>query len=424
MNSYNFMLTEGSFTYDDFTNFLQWATLEAKANDIFIETNEPLGIKKDDITYNVTETVITYDEISAIINDTRFYETSASAALMTGRREIDFSYALSYGEDQILRYRVNISACSSIESPIKGIEIVLRPTAGVPPTAKELCLPQKYIDTCKFKEGLVLVTGPTGSGKTTTLAALISHIATTQKKHILTAEDPMEYDFKLINNRSSRIIQSEISTNIASFSLFASNALRRSPDVVLMGELRDAKSIEGGARIAQTGHLVYATGHTNDAASALERFADEFEFTEKRGKLVRLIANTKCVIHQRLLRKRGGGRIAIHEDLFLTSKIKMALYSRMSTGGDGVTDLFQHFVETEGTTLTSSIKEAFRGGQLDLETCIDQIAEKLTSEDVDWFANEIEQLHLKGIINELEVTHWRTLISAYLKQHSALKGDV
>jgi Tfp pilus assembly pilus retraction ATPase PilT len=413
MNEFKYQMPEGMFHYNQFIRFLEWATLEAEANDIFIETNEPLGIKKDNVTYNVSDSIISYDEISNIINDTRFYETSASAALMTGKKLLDFAFSMSYGEDQTLRFRVNVTPCNSIESPIKGIEIVLRPTAGKPPTVEELKLPKKYIDTCKFKEGLVLVTGPTGSGKTTTIAALIGHIATTQRKHIITAEDPIEYDFKLIENRLSRINQCEVTTNIESFSLFTSNSLRRSPDVVLMGELRDAKSIEGGARIAQTGHLVYATGHTNDAASALERFADEFEFSEKRGKLVRLIANTKAIIHQRLLDKRGGGRIAIHEDLFLTTKIKMALYSRMSTGGDGVTDLMQEFVEIHGTPLIKSIKQAFSNGDLDLVTCIDQLAEKLTIENIEWFEAEITVLSNNNLISDGEKMVWLAEIEAY-----------
>lgn len=411
MSEYIYELPEGLFDFEEFTSFLLWATLEVKANDIFIESNEPLGIKKDNITYNVTSAVISYDEVALLINDTRFYETSASAALMTGKKLLDFSFSLSYGNDESLRYRVNATPCSSIESPIKGIEIVIRPTAGVPLTAQELNLPQRYIETCKYKEGLVLVTGPTGSGKTTTLAALISHIATHQRRHILTAEDPIEYDFKLIKNRSSRINQCEIGTNIDSFPTFASNALRRSPDVVLMGELRDAKSIAGGARIANTGHLVYATGHTNDAASALERFADEFEYSEKRSKLVQLIANTKCIIHQRLLAKRGGGRLAVYEDLFIDSKMKMRLYSRMSKGGDGVTDLMQQLVEEQGTTLTASIKVAFSKGNLNLDTCIDQIAEKLTADDVEWFSSEIKILFASSRITELEKLEWEAILA-------------
>jgi Tfp pilus assembly pilus retraction ATPase PilT len=413
MSDPKYTVPEGMFDYQKFIAFLEWATLTVKANDIFIETNEPLGIKKDNITYNVTDHIISYDEVASIVNDTRFYETSASAALMTGKKLLDFSFAMSYGEDMTLRFRVNVTPCSSLESPIKGIEIVLRPTAGIPKTVKELNLPTKYINTCNYKEGLVLITGPTGSGKTTTLAALIGHIATTQKRHIITAEDPIEYDFKLIKNRTSRINQCEVLTNIASFSLFTSNALRRSPDVVLMGELRDALSIEGGVRIAQTGHLVYATGHTNDVASALERFADEFEYSEKRGKLVRLISNTKAILHQRLLTCRQGGRIAIYEDLFLTSKMKMTLYSRMSLGGDGVTDLMQEFVESHGTPLMTSIKKAFSNGSLTLDTCITQIADNLSNVDVEWFDNEVDVLFHKGTISELEKVEWKAILSAY-----------
>jgi Tfp pilus assembly pilus retraction ATPase PilT len=417
MNKYKYEVQEGMFHYEEFIMFLEWATLEVEANDILIETNEPLGIKKDNITYNVTDFAISYDEVAQILCDTRFYETSAAAALMTGKRLLDFAFSMSYGEDKTLRFRVNATPCNSIESPIKGIEIVLRPTAGKPPTVTQMEVPQRYIDTCKLTKGLVLVTGPTGSGKTTLIASLIEHIATTQRKHILTGEDPIEYDFKLIENRLSRINQCEIGTNIESFAVFSSNALRRSPDVVLMGELRDAKSIEGGARIAQTGHLVYATGHTNDVASALERFADEFEFSEKRGKLVRLISNTQCIIHQRLLLKRGGGRVAIHEDLFLTSKMKIALYARMSTGGDGVTDLMQEFVESYGVSITKSIREAFSKGLLNLSTCIDEIVDKLTTDDINWFEQETINLFKREIITEEEKCEWISEIGAFREYH-------
>lgn len=417
MNNYQYEMPVGMFFYDEFIQFLEWATLTVKANDIFVETNEPLGIKKDNITYNVTKHSLSYDEVASIVSDTRFYETSAAAALMTGKKVLDFAFSMAYGEDQTLRFRVNVTPCNSIESAIKGIEIVLRPTQGVPPTVEELRLPQRYIDTCKFKEGLVLVTGPTGSGKTTMIASLIGHIATTQRKHIITGEEPIEFDFKQIKNRTSRINQCEILTNIVSFELFSSNSLRRSPDVVFFGELRDAKSIEGGARIAQTGHLVYATGHTNDVASALERFADEFPFSEKRGKLVRLISNTKAIIHQRLLDKRGGGRLAIHEDLFLTSTMKMALYSRMSTGGDGVTDLIQEFVESDGISLAQSIRKSFSNGDLSLATSIDQIAEKLTMDDIDWFEKETKLLFENKVISNKEKLEWLAELEAYRAYH-------
>ena len=413
MNEYNYDLEEGMFNYEAFERFLLWATLDVKANDIFIETNEPLGIKKDNVTYNVTDIEVSYDEISAIINDTRFYETSASAALMTGRKVLDFAYSMSYGEDKVLRFRVNATPCNSTDSPIKGIDISLRPTAGIPPTIADLKLPSRYVETCNFKEGMVLVTGPTGSGKTTMLAALIGHIVKTQRRRIITAEDPIEYDFKLINNRLSRINQCEIMTNIESFSLFSSNSLRRSPDVVFMGELRDKKSIDGGVRISQTGHLVYATGHSNDAATALERFADEYDYNEKRGKLMRLISNTKALIHQRLLAKRGGGRIAVHEDIFLSNKIKMALYSRLNSGGDGISDLLQEFVFQEGTPLITSVKKAYSDGHLTLSNAIDQIVEKITINDIDWFRNETTSLYNNNIITELEHDEWVAEILSY-----------
>lgn len=413
MNNFKYDMPEGSFLYEEFIKFLEWAVLEVKANDIFVETNEPLGIKKDNVTYNVSEIPLSYDEVASIVSDSRFYETSAAAALMTGKKLLDFAFSMDYGEDKTLRFRVNVTPCNSIESAIKGIEIVLRPTQGVPPTVEELRLPKRFIDTCNFKEGLVLVTGPTGSGKTTMIASLIGHIATTQRKHIITGEEPIEFDFKQIKNRISRINQCEIITNIESFGLFSSNALRRSPDVVFLGELRDARSIEGGTRIAQTGHLVYATGHTNDVASALERFSDEFPFSEKRGKLVRLISNTKGIIHQRLLEKRGGGRIAVYEDLFFTSKMKMALYSRMSTGGDGVTDLIQEFVESHGVSLTKSIKEHFSLGHLTLSTSIDQIAEKLSMSDITWFEKETILLFKNGLISEEEMLEWIAEIDTY-----------
>ncbi len=398
------------FTESDFNNFLIWAVEEVGANDIFLESNEPLGIKKDNITYNVTRRDIPYNDLAQLLKN--IYQTSAQTELRSGR-PFGFAYSFLFGKDEKLRFRVDASAGNSVTAINEGIEVVLRPTEGEPPSVEELKLPQRIIDVTKNKDGLVLITGPTGSGKTTLIASLFKYIIQTMRKHILTVEDPIEYDLKQVKNRLSRVIQSELGTNVVSFSKFIKHMLRRSPDIILLGELRDAESIDAGILAAQTGHLVFATGHTNNCANALERLVDDLPAEQQKSKLLKLAGSTKSIIHQRLLNKRGGGRVAVMEELHITRTLQMKMYSIIAKEEESLTRFLSEYIESTGLSIKSSIFKKFSEGLLSIDVCIEELAQDLSADDIEFLGYEARRLNVEKQITDSELTEWLELLRGF-----------
>ncbi|MBE0420506.1 Flp pilus assembly complex ATPase component TadA [Pseudoalteromonas nigrifaciens] len=398
------------FNKDSFHRFLIWAVNDIGANDIFIESNEPLGIKKDNVTYNVTNRIIAYHEVAALIKE--IYQASAQTELRSGR-PFGFAYSFTYGKDEKLRFRVDASAGNSTTAIDEGIELVLRPTQGEPPSVFELDLNQRIIDTTKNKDGLVIVTGPTGSGKTTMIGSLLKFIIQTMRKHVISVEDPIEFDLKQVPNRLSRVFQSEIITNVISFTVYIKHMLRRSPDVVLLGELRDAESIDAGILTAQTGHLVYATGHTNNSSNTLERLVDDLPSDQQKSKLLKLVGSTRSIIHQRLLNARNGGRVAVIEELHINSELQIKMYSIVVSGNESLTNFLAAHIEEQGLSIKCSIKEKFSQGLLRLDTCIDELSQELNSNDILFFSAQCKKLFNDGKINETEFNQWNRYLEVF-----------
>ena len=184
------------------------------------------------------------------------------------------------------------------------------------PTMQQLGLPPVLEQFTRQHQGLVLVTGPTGSGKSTTLASMIDQINTHRACHILTIEDPIEY---VHEHKRSAVSQREVGSDTASFPDALRAALREDPDVVLVGEMRDLESIQFALTIAETGHLVFATLHTNDTAQALSRIVDVFPGDQQAQIRVQLAAALTGIVYQRLVPRTGGGMIAAYEVLLATS---------------------------------------------------------------------------------------------------------
>ena len=187
------------------------------------------------------------------------------------------------------------------------------------PSFEELMLPETVEELAKAPHGLVLFTGPTGSGKSTTQASLIDAINTEQSRHIITIEDPIEY---LHHHKRSVIEQREVGVDTPSFASALRSALREDPDVVLVGEMRDLESIAIALTVAETGHLVFATLHTNDAGQAIHRMVDVFPSGQQQQIRVQLGSTLVAVVHQELLPKIGGGRVAAFEVLMATPAVK------------------------------------------------------------------------------------------------------
>jgi twitching motility protein PilT len=201
---------------------------------------------------------------------------------------------------------------------IAGIGAVFRQIPSKILTAEQLGLPKAVLDMCQMDKGLVVVTGPTGSGKSTTLAAMVDWINTNRDDHIITIEDPVEF---VHPDKKCLINQREVGTQTRSFKAALRAALREDPDIVLVGEMRDLETVAIAIETAETGHLVFGTLHTNTAPSTIDRLIDQFPADRQEQIRVMLSESLKGVVAQTLLRKKGGGRVAALEILIVTPAV-------------------------------------------------------------------------------------------------------
>ena len=215
--------------------------------------------------------------------------------------------------------------------------MVLRQIPNMMFGLRDLGLPDKIRELLYRPRGLILVTGPTGSGKSTTLASIINYINENRDGHIITIEDPIEYYHK---HKRCVVTQREIGSDVPSFADAIRRALRQDPDIILVGEMRDLETIEAAISAAETGHLVFGTLHTNSAAKTIDRIVDVFPAAEKPMVRSMLSESLKAVISQTLLKKIGGGRVAAHEIMIGTAAIRnliredkvAQMYSAIQTG--------------------------------------------------------------------------------------------
>jgi twitching motility protein PilT len=219
------------------------------------------------------------------------------------RHDTDFAYEL----EGKARFRSNLFV------DIRGMGCVMRVIPSRILSVDELKLPREILSVCGLAKGLVLVTGPTGSGKSTTLAALVDHINNTRHDHIITIEDPVEF---VHPNKTCLVNQRQVGEHTKSFKAALRAALREDPDIVLLGEMRDLETVAIAIETAETGHLVLGTLHTSSAPATIDRIIDQFPATEQ-NQIRTMLANTlKGVICQMLCKKKGGGRVAALEVMF------------------------------------------------------------------------------------------------------------
>jgi twitching motility protein PilT len=235
--------------------------------------------------------------------------TDARAAKLDIRHEYDFSFSWR----NLARIRGNAFSQRGFTS------VALRVIPRRIPTMAEIGLPSVVRHFADLHQGLILVTGPTGSGKSTTLASLIDHINAERACHILTIEDPIEY---VHDHRKAVVSQREVGQDTASFADALRAALRADPDVLLVGEMRDLESIATALSIAETGHLVLASLHTNDTSQALARIIDVFPAEQQAQVRTQLAAALTGIVYQRLIPRVGGGLVAAHEVLVANNAIR------------------------------------------------------------------------------------------------------
>jgi twitching motility protein PilT len=249
----------------------------------------------------------------------------------------DFSYSLP----ERTRFRVNVFRQRG------SFAVVMRVIASRIPSLADLGLPASLEDVVALKNGIVLVTGPTGSGKSSTLAAIIDRINETRAEHILTIEDPIEF---LHPHKKGTVHQRELHSDTPTFAAALRGALRQAPKVILVGEMRDRETIDIALSAAETGHLVFSTLHTIDASKTVERIVGAFDAADQHTIRTRLAASFKYFISQRLIPKRTGGRMAVLEVLKSTMRTREYMQAGESEGKslldamrDGELEGMQHF---------------------------------------------------------------------------------
>jgi twitching motility protein PilT len=344
----------------DITELLAFS-VKNKASDLHLSAGLPPMIRVDGDIRRINIPSLDHKGVHALIYDImndkqrRDYEEFL---------ETDFSFELP----GVARFRVNAF------NQERGAAAVFRTIPSVVLSLEDLKAPKFFEELCKKPRGLILVTGPTGSGKSTTLAAMINHINYNDYAHILTVEDPIEF---VHESQKSLINQREVHRDTHGFNEALRSALREDPDIILVGEMRDLETIRLAMTAAETGHLVFGTLHTTSAAKTIDRIIDVFPAAEKEMIRAMLSESLQAVISQTLLKKIGGGRIAAHEIMVgspairnLIREAKVAqMYSAIQTGRkEGMQTLDQNLKElvekglvTAQMAMTKAVnKEMFR----------------------------------------------------------------
>jgi twitching motility protein PilT len=302
------------------------------ASDVFLSSNKPPRTRVDGSIMSVDAAVTPEEWIAALLPS----EREEAMLKESGSADFGVTWSLpgSHGTTKAHRFRINIFRHAS------GLGAAIRPVNTRVPSLEELNLPKDLYGLCDYPSGLVLFTGASGSGKSTTLAALVEHINQTRARHIITIEDPIEFQHE---SRKSLIHQREVGTHVKSFSVGLRAALRENPDVILLGEMRDPPTISAALTASETGHLVFSTLHTGNAASAISRIIDGFPGHQQAHVRLQVAGSLRAVVAEQLIASDiTRGRLPALEKLVVTHAVSTQiregrehqLQSAIQTGGD------------------------------------------------------------------------------------------
>ncbi len=307
----------------DITELLAFS-VKHKASDLHLSAGVPPMIRVDGDVRKINLPALEHRQVHGLVYDIM---NDHQRKELEENLEVDFSFEVP----NLARFRVNAFHQN------RGVAAVFRTIPSLVLSLDELGAPDIFRQISEYPRGLVLVTGPTGSGKSTTLAAMIDYINESYHHHILTIEDPIEF---VHENKRCLINQREVHRDTLGFSNALRSALREDPDIVLVGEMRDLETIRLALTAAETGHLVFGTLHTSSAAKTIDRIIDVFPGAEKDMVRSMLSESLRAVISQTLLKRVGGGRVAAHEIMIgipairnLIREDKIAqMYSVIQTG--------------------------------------------------------------------------------------------
>ncbi|HWK54802.1 MAG TPA: type IV pilus twitching motility protein PilT [Hyphomicrobiales bacterium] len=322
-------------------------SVQQKASDLHLAAGMPPLIRVDGDMRRLDVAPLEHKQVHGLI-----YEIMSEQQRKTYEAELESDF--SFEVPGLARFRVNAFVQS------RGAAAVFRTIPSRVSTLDELGMGEVFRRLCELPRGLVCVTGPTGSGKSTTLAAMLDYINANFHHHILTIEDPIEF---VHDSKKSLVNQREVHRDTHGFSQALRSALREDPDIILVGELRDLETIRLALTAAETGHLVLSTLHTSSAAKTIDRIVDVFPAGEKAMVRSMLSESLQAVISQTLLKRVGGGRVAAHEIMVGTPAIRnliredktAQMYSAIQTGSQvGMQTLDQSLKQLVGKGLVQS----------------------------------------------------------------------
>ncbi len=336
----------------DTKNLLQ-QTVDLHASDLHLIVGVPPTVRIDGVLRTLSDAGVLTSEI--IAEGLKQVLTGEQFERLNVNKEIDFS--LSFSDKA--RFRVNAyTQKGSFAAAFRKIPLEI-------PTLESLGLPKIANSFTNLRQGLVLVTGPTGHGKSTTLAAILNEINKNRSVHIVTIEDPIEFVFRPIK---SIISQREMRSDTHSWQVALRSVLREDPDVVLVGEMRDFETIAAAMTIAETGHLVFATLHTNSAAQTIDRIVDVFPEDQQNQVRMQLSSVLESVFSQRLIGAIGGGRVVAHEVMLGTTAIKTAIREGKTHQIDSIIQTSQ---EVGMVNLENSLAQLVREGKLSMDVALE-----------------------------------------------------
>lgn len=326
-------------------NTLLLNAVTQKASDLHLSSGMPALIRIDGAMKVLHEEIL---EAATLEQMLTAIMTQAQQQTFKQTGDIDFAYTIDTA-----RFRINVYR------QLRGIAVTCRVITNQIPTLESLKLPAIFRELSIKEHGLILITGPTGSGKSSSLAALINHINQTSAKHIITIEDPIEF---VHTCKQSLISQREVGRDTSSFQQALRAALREDPDIISVAELRDLETIRLALTAAETGHLVLATLHTASATKTIDRIIDVFPGNEKDMIRTMLSESLLAVIAQRLRQKEIGGRYAEFETLLATPAVQhlirenktMQIYSAMQTGAAVGMCTFEQYIPDQQTLTLKS----------------------------------------------------------------------
>lgn len=346
------------FAQEDIDDFLLWC-VKQNSSDITIQSERPVYNEISGELYPGTFRSLDAADMAVFLE--KLYGPEAQARLASGR-DLDVSYEIRPDRYTRIRFRVNITAI--LTKGRDGAQITMRTLPSEPPTMNDLNIEQAIRDAWAPRQGLVVITGPTGSGKSTLLAAgnrmLLERPRGCGK--MLTYEAPIEYVYDSIQSPRSLVSQTEIPRHLPDFAKGVRNALRRKPEIILVGEARDRETINASIEAAQTGHAVYTTTHTLGVANTVQRMLSTYEMDEREERAVALMETLRLIVTQALVSRIGGGRCGVREWMRFPDEIRENLMDMHFTKWPNE---IQRAIPQYGQTMEKSAADAFESGQID-----------------------------------------------------------